>query len=511
MEGKEARFGIVNSALWATATTAASNGSVNAMHDSFTPLGGLVPMWLMQLGEVIFGGVGSGLYGMLVFAIVAVFVAGLMIGRTPEYLGKKIEAFEMKMAAVAILVPPLVVLVGAAVAVVVDAGVAGIANPGAHGFSEILYAFSSAGNNNGSAFAGLSANTPFYNALLGLAMLMARYWLVDSGAGHRRLAGGQEDRPRLGRHAAHPHPAVRAAVDRQRDRCRRADLLAGAGARAGGRTVADARRALRNIAMKKNTFPVRFAICCKPRHGMRSSACRRATRLKNPVMFVVWLGSLLTSGLFIQALVGQGEARRTPGFILAITLWLWFTVLFANFAEAMAEGRGKAQAAALKALQKDRVCQEAAGTRVRPPMEHGYRQPTCARGDWCWSRPATLIPGDGEVIEGVASVDESAITGESAPVIRESGGDFSAVTGGTRVLSDWLVVRISVNPGETFLDRMIAHGGGRETPEDAQRDRPDHPAGGADPDLPAGHRDAAAVLALQRAAAGSGAGHASPC
>jgi potassium-transporting ATPase potassium-binding subunit len=178
MEGKETRFGIVNSALWATVTTAASNGSVNSMHDSFTPLGGLVPMWLMQLGEVIFGGVGSGLYGMLVFALVAVFVAGLMIGRTPEYLGKKIEAFEMKMAAVAILVPPLVVLVGTALALSTEAGRAGIANPGAHGFSEVLYALSSAGNNNGSAFAGLSANTPFYNTLLGFAMLFARYWII---------------------------------------------------------------------------------------------------------------------------------------------------------------------------------------------------------------------------------------------------------------------------------------------------------------------------------------------
>jgi len=178
MEGKELRFGIVNSALWATATTAASNGSVNSMHDSFTPLGGLVPMWLIQFQEVIFGGVGSGLYGMLVFAIIAVFVAGLMIGRTPEYLGKKIEAFEMKMAAITILIPPLVVLVGTAIAVLVDAGKAGVANPGAHGFSEILYAFSSAGNNNGSAFAGLSANTPFYNTSLGIAMLFARYWLA---------------------------------------------------------------------------------------------------------------------------------------------------------------------------------------------------------------------------------------------------------------------------------------------------------------------------------------------
>jgi K+-transporting ATPase ATPase A chain len=178
MEGKETRFGVINSALWATATTAASNGSVNSMHDSFTPMGGLVPMWLIQLGEVIYGGVGSGLYGMIVFAIVGVFIAGLMIGRTPEYLGKKIEAFEMKMAAVAILVPPLVVLVGTALAVVLEAGRAGIANPGVHGFSEILYALSSAGNNNGSAFGGLSANTPFYNTLLGFAMLLARYWLM---------------------------------------------------------------------------------------------------------------------------------------------------------------------------------------------------------------------------------------------------------------------------------------------------------------------------------------------
>jgi K+-transporting ATPase ATPase A chain len=178
MEGKETRFGIANSALWATATTAASNGSVNSMHDSYTPLGGLVPMWLMQLGEVIYGGVGSGLYGMLVFAIVAVFVAGLMIGRTPEYLGKKIEAFEMKMAAIAVLIPPICVLGGTALAVMLDAGRSSVANPGTHGFSEILYAFSSAGNNNGSAFAGLSANTPFYNTALGFAMLFARYWLA---------------------------------------------------------------------------------------------------------------------------------------------------------------------------------------------------------------------------------------------------------------------------------------------------------------------------------------------
>jgi len=178
MEGKEVRFGIVNSSVWATATTAASNGSVNAMHDSFTPLGGLVPMWLMQLGEVIGGGVGSGLYGMIAFAVVAVFIAGLMVGRTPEYLGKKIEAYEMKMASLVVLIPCALVVVGTAIAVLAPAGVAGIANPGIHGFSEILYALSSASNNNGSAFAGLSVNTSFWNTLLGICMFFARFPLA---------------------------------------------------------------------------------------------------------------------------------------------------------------------------------------------------------------------------------------------------------------------------------------------------------------------------------------------
>ncbi|HEY8096930.1 MAG TPA: potassium-transporting ATPase subunit KdpA [Methylobacter sp.] len=178
MEGKETRFGIVNSALWATATTAASNGSVNSMHDSYTPLGGLIPMWLIQLGEVIFGGVGSGLYGMLIFVLIAVFVAGLMIGRTPEYLGKKIEAFEIKMAAIVILIPAFFILGGTSLAIMVEAGKSAVANPGAHGFSEILYAFSSAAGNNGSAFAGLSANAPFYNIALGITMLFGRYGII---------------------------------------------------------------------------------------------------------------------------------------------------------------------------------------------------------------------------------------------------------------------------------------------------------------------------------------------
>ena len=178
MEGKEARFGIAASTLFAAITTSASCGAVIAMHDSFMPLGGAVPLVLMQLGEVVFGGVGSGLYGMLVFAVLAVFIAGLMIGRTPEYLGKKLGAFEIKMASIAILLPPLLVLCGTAIAVMVEAGKAGVANPGEHGFSEILYAFSSASNNNGSAFAGLSANTPFYNVALALAMWFGRFAVI---------------------------------------------------------------------------------------------------------------------------------------------------------------------------------------------------------------------------------------------------------------------------------------------------------------------------------------------
>lgn len=178
MEGKETRFGISSSTLFAAVTTAASCGAVNSMHDSYMPLGGMVPLLLMQFGEVIFGGVGTGLYGMLMFAILAVFIAGLMIGRTPEYLGKKIQAYEMKMVSLAILITPALVLTGTAIAVMVEPGKIGVANPGAHGFSEILYAFTSAANNNGSAFAGLSANTPFYNVMLAIAMWFGRFGVI---------------------------------------------------------------------------------------------------------------------------------------------------------------------------------------------------------------------------------------------------------------------------------------------------------------------------------------------
>jgi len=205
MEGKESRFGIAESGLFATITTDASCGAVNSWHDSFTPLGGMVPLVNMQLGEVVFGGVGSGLYGMLIFAILAVFIAGLMIGRTPEYLGKKIEAHEMKMTSIAILVTPLLVLAGTAIAVMTDAGKAGIANPGAHGYSEILYAFTSAANNNGSAFGGISANTPFYNVMLAIAMWLGRFGVIvpvlaiaGSMAAKKRIAATEGTMPTHG-------------------------------------------------------------------------------------------------------------------------------------------------------------------------------------------------------------------------------------------------------------------------------------------------------------------------
>ena len=215
MEGKELRFGITASALFVAVTTAVSCGAVNAMHDSLTPLGGMAAMWLIQLGEVVFGGAGSGLYGMLVFAMLAVFVAGLMIGRTPEYLGKKIGAFEVKMASVAILATPLAALFGTALSVVLDVGRAGIANPGAHGFSEILYAFSSAANNNGSAFAGLAANTPYYNTALALAMLWGRYLIMVAVLA---IAGALAAKNTMN-HSPHPRPAATAPMALRRAPC----------------------------------------------------------------------------------------------------------------------------------------------------------------------------------------------------------------------------------------------------------------------------------------------------
>ena len=253
MEGKEVRFGISSSALYATATTAASNGGVNAMHDSFSPMGGFVPLWLIQLGEIIFGGVGSGMYGMLMFAIVAVFVAGLMVGRTPEYLGKKIEAHEMKMASLGILFPCASVLIFTAIAVVTEAGRKGPLNPGPHGFSEILYAFSSASNNNGSAFGGLTGNTPFYNTTLGMAMFFGRFWVKIAALALAGVAGEEEDRPQQRRHPADAHAALRGHARRRHRHRRRADLHPLARARAHRRAALTRARETRKNTMNTNT------------------------------------------------------------------------------------------------------------------------------------------------------------------------------------------------------------------------------------------------------------------
>ena len=351
MEGKETRFGVVNSAIWATVTTAASNGSVNSMHDSFTPLGGLVPMWMMMLGEVIFGGVGSGLYGMLAFVVIAVFVAGLMVGRTPEYLGKKIEIYEMKMAALIVLIPVVTVLFGTAIALISTAGKATIFNAGPQGFSEVLYAFSSAGNNNGSAFAGLGANTPFYNIALGIAMLIARYAIDRTGVGYGRFTGKKENNSNQCRNTAYAYPALYRLVDRCICDRRSTQLCSCPGIRSNRSTIATGNRKVILMTLNKPSIS-----------SIRAALYRRAVldafrklnprhQVRNPVMFVTEVGSLLTTILWIQALTGKGEAPA--GFIGAIALWLWFTVLFANFSEALAEGRGKAQAESLRKARQD--------------------------------------------------------------------------------------------------------------------------------------------------------------
>ena len=227
MEGKEVRFAPALSALWATVTTDTSCGAVNSMHDSYLPIGGMVPLVNMQLGEVIFGGVGSGLYGILAFAIVAMFVAGLMVGRTPEYLGKKLEAKEVKMTILALLSLPLSILGWTALAVVLPAGLAGIANPGPHGFSEILYAYTEGTGNNGSAFAGLSANTLFYNTTIAAAMLIGRFHLCHPDVGGGRFAGAEEIVGTLGRHLPDAQPAICRVIGRRHPDHRRAYLFPG--------------------------------------------------------------------------------------------------------------------------------------------------------------------------------------------------------------------------------------------------------------------------------------------
>ncbi len=404
MEGKEVRFGIVASCLFAVITTAASCGAVNAMHDSFTALGGMIPLINMQLGEIIVGGVGAGLYGMLLFVVLAIFVAGLMVGRTPEYVGKKIEAREVKMAMLAILVLPLMYLGWTAVAVVLPSAVASMANAGPHGFTEVLYAFTSATGNNGSAFAGLVRQHLLLQSHA-RQFDVRRPLLHDrAGDGDGRIAGRQEVDPAFGRHLAdHGRPVRRPRRRRDPDH-RRADLLPGAGARADRRAPRDERQhpvlilsdpiayGVTSMEVMKTQKRVPMSAMLDPKivvPAIGSAFAKLDPRLmiKNPVMFVVEVVAALTTVIFLRDLVTGGA---NLGFTFQIILWLWFTVLFANFAEAVAEGRGKAQAEVAEEDPHREPGQ--AADRVRQVPIGWCPAPASRSAMSCWSRPATTSP-----------------------------------------------------------------------------------------------------------------------
>ena len=450
MEGKEVRFGIANSALWAVATGAASNGSVNSMLDSFTPLGGLVPLWLIQLGEVVFGGVGSGLYGMLMFATISVFVGGLMVGPDARIPGQEDRGIRD------------------------EDGLAGRPHPASPGPSR-------GGRRPGSSRGSGShpGSRPPWPDRGALRLLLCgqqqrqrlrrtgyqsvvlqrdigagdalRALLADrAGAGVRRIIGCQEEGAGRSGNASHRLTGVRGATGRRRSIGGSPDVPAGPGARTDRRALPDG-DAVTNARTKTSRWSDLGLLRRATLDALRKLDPRHQVR--NPVMFVAELGAALVTAQCVQVIL-EGRASQVT-FALLIAAWLWITVLFANFAEAMAEGRGKAQADSLRktrqdvrAVKLDRASPDANRQSV---LASGLR-----KGDIVLVEAGDVIPGDGEVVEGIASVDESAITGESAPVIRESGGDRSAVTGGTRVLSDWMLVRIGAEPGEGFLDRMIS-------------------------------------------------------
>ena len=470
LEGKEVRYGPASCGLWAATTTGTSNGSVNCMHDSFTPIGGMWPMAHMKLGEVSPGGVGVGLMGMLIYALLAVFIAGLMVGRTPEYLGKKIQApgDEARRAVPDRHAPRLAG---------VRRGVGG-ARLGGGDHLQPWRARVVGG--------ALQLRLGIEQQRLGVRRPGHRHRLVHGdpghrhaggpllldhpGAGHRWFAGAQAAGPRHRRHVPDRLAAVRWTRRRGDHHRRRPHVLprprAGPHRRA---AVAVEVHELMTTTLTPEPTPVPTPTDRPPKVRRRPPAARslfdpaivkRAaldsfvkldprTLAKNPVMFVVEVGSVLTTILFIRDFAdATGKENLFAGIVVA---FLWFTVLFANFAEAMAEGRGKAQAATLRKTRSETVAHvRRNGSLVEVPSSQ------LQIGDLCVVKAGEVIPGDGDVAEGIATVDESAITGESAPVIRESGGDRSAVTGGTRVLSDEIVVRITAKPGETFLDRMIA-------------------------------------------------------
>ncbi len=442
MEGKDLRFGLALAALFTATTTGASCGAVNAMLDSFTPLGGLVPMFLIQLGEVLPGGVGSGLYGMLVFALLAVFVAGLMVGRTPEYLGKKVQAREVKLAMLAVLVLPAAILGFAGLSLVLEVGTASLQDAGPHGLSEMLYAFTSAAGNNGSAFGGLTADTPWLNTTLGIAMLAGRFGFVIPVLA---IAGSLAAKPRApeGPGTLPTHGPLFIG------------LLAGVILILGGLQYLPA-LALGPIAEHfamlagqnlLKALPMQTSIALFDGAILRRAALDAVLKLnlrhlvRNPVIFVTEVVSILVTILAVR----DAAAGNAFGFQASVAAWLWLTVLFATFAEAVAEGRGKARAASLRAARGDTMARFVPLPESFGPDDTTLTIPRAAaelkRGDHVLVEAGEIIPSDGEIVQGIASVNESAVTGESAPVIREAGGDRSAVTGGTLVVSDRILVR----------------------------------------------------------------------
>ena len=442
---------------------------------------------------MIFGGVGSGLYGIIVMAVLAVFIAGLMVGRTPEYLGKKIEAREMKLAMLYVLIFPAIILIPTAVAVSLPSGLSSISNPGPHGFSQILYAFTQAGANNGSAFAGLNANTGFYNVTIAIVMLLGSFMMaIPALAIAGSVAAKKTTAASAGTFPTDGVPFVFLLIG--------VIVIVGALTFFLRRRAGPDRRTTPDVVRETllgPTMPDRKAPALWNREIVSRAAIDSFVKLdprlmiKNPVMFVVEVTSVLT--MFTLFRDSLAHRAALAAFEFQIALWLWFTVLFANFAEAMAEGRGKAQAENLRKTRTETLAKLITNgeTKLVPATQ-------LRRGDVVMVAAGDVIPGDGEVIEGVAAVNEAAITGESAPVIRESGGDRSAVTGGTTVISDWIKVRITANPGETFLDRMIALVEGAAAPENSQRNRAEHSAFGSNHRFPARHRHALPVRPVRR-------------
>ena len=413
-------------------------------------MGGFFLLSGMMLGEVTPGGAGSGLYTILIYAIIAVFIGGLMIGRTPEYLGKKIQPKGMKLVGLGALVMPLIVLIFTAIAVSIHAGRAAPLNAIPHGFTEILYALTSQGNNNGSAFAGLGSNTTFYNVIGGIDMLIGRVGIMIPALA---LGGvlAEARRARRARHLPHRQLHVRRAHHRCHRHHRWPDLL-----------PRPCSRPARRAAQPRKVLLMTITTPTGPARTGRPAA--RGGQVPEPLR---WPDPAQGSGRHVlEAQPGgpdpqPGDVRRAGGngdhllggdrppvgvFTWSVTVWLFLTVIFANFAEAMAEGRGKAQADTLRKMRSETEARrlKADGTEELVPAAE------LNKGDMVVCEANDLIPSDGEIVEGIASVDQSAITGESAPVIRESGGDRSAVTGGTRVLSDRIVVRITASQGTPF-------------------------------------------------------------